>query len=384
MAYRRPPPGIRQAIHHQPRTPDGHLHVEFKTNGPSSQAAITPTDIPQVIPMLWGRLASPRATLADGNGGTFQTRSIGTAESMPIRGPSGVLIDYSMFIRHATIQYGTTQTFIWARADTPANILDALAQHGIADPQTLTGAKHTLGTGRVRSRSQAVRRRHRSGDPARARWPRRHARRPAPGPSTRRRLPPCIWECANGLSCWASSPSSSSSSAPATIAGVIAGSIAQQVVVRAVTLGFVDSDQTPRIEPSLDVAGVVGFAALMLLVLLAWWLRVGGRDRPGGTRCDPARGHPLTRAGGPWPQRVRQAEQSSKPRERKPREARWDQFGTDLCGGRGVLPCGHPRPSRPGRPGVGASGDGLFGVDGGDRRQLGEPAHRNHHGDKGA
>jgi hypothetical protein len=262
------PPGIRPAVHHQPRTLDGHLRVAFKTNGPSSLAAITPTDIPPVVPVLWGRLASPRATLADGNGGTFQTRAIGTALSMPIRGPSGVLMDYAMFIRHATIQYGTTQTFIWARADTPANILEALAQHGMANPQTLTGAEHTLGQDAFAlalrlygvvtvvvillalaglAVALAVQLPARRRDAASLR---------ALGVRRRSLVLGVLAEFLVVLG-------------TATIAGVLAGSVAQQVVVRAVTLGFVDSDQTPRIEPSLDIAGVVGLAALMLLILFA-------------------------------------------------------------------------------------------------------------------
>jgi hypothetical protein len=261
-------PGIRQAVRQRPRSPHGALQVAFDTNGQSSQASITPNDVPRVVPVLWGRLASQHPTLADGNGGTFQTRSIGTAASMPIRGPSGVLMDYSTFVRHATIQYGTTQTFVWARADTPATILNALAQHGFANPDTVTAADHTLGQDAFAlalrlygvvtvlvillalaglAVTLAVQLPARRRDVAALR---------VLGVRKRSLMLGVLAEFFVVLGA-------------ATIAGVCAGSIAQHVVVRAVTLGFVDSDQTPRIEPTLDVAGIVELAAVTLLVLLA-------------------------------------------------------------------------------------------------------------------
>jgi hypothetical protein len=53
----------------------------------------------------------------------------------------------------------------------------------------------------------------------------------------------------------------------AALAGVAAGGVAQYVVVRTVTLGFVDSSLVPRVVPSFDLGSAVAFSAVMLLVL---------------------------------------------------------------------------------------------------------------------
>jgi predicted lysophospholipase L1 biosynthesis ABC-type transport system permease subunit len=54
----------------------------------------------------------------------------------------------------------------------------------------------------------------------------------------------------------------------AALAGVAAGGVAQYVVVRSVTLGFVDSSFVPRVVPSFDVGSAVALSAVVLLVLL--------------------------------------------------------------------------------------------------------------------
>jgi protein-S-isoprenylcysteine O-methyltransferase Ste14 len=55
----------------------------------------------------------------------------------------------------------------------------------------------------------------------------------------------------------------------AAVAGVAAGGVAQYVVVRTVTLGFVDSSLVPRVLPSFDVASAVSLSGLVLVVLVA-------------------------------------------------------------------------------------------------------------------
>jgi putative ABC transport system permease protein len=54
----------------------------------------------------------------------------------------------------------------------------------------------------------------------------------------------------------------------AAVAGVAAGAVAQYVVVRTVTLGFVDSSVVPRVVPSFDIASALTLSAVVLVVLV--------------------------------------------------------------------------------------------------------------------
>jgi hypothetical protein len=54
----------------------------------------------------------------------------------------------------------------------------------------------------------------------------------------------------------------------AAVAGVAAGAVAQYVVVRTVTLGFVDSSLVPRVIPSFDVGSALKLSAFVLLALI--------------------------------------------------------------------------------------------------------------------
>src|SRR4029079_7827141 len=66
------------------------------------------------------------------------------AESLPFRGPSGTLIDYTAFIRNASQSNSDTLVYIWARADTPQRILGALTDHGLSNPTSEVDTKHVL------------------------------------------------------------------------------------------------------------------------------------------------------------------------------------------------------------------------------------------------
>jgi len=54
----------------------------------------------------------------------------------------------------------------------------------------------------------------------------------------------------------------------AALAGIVAGAISQYVVVRTVTLGFADSEVTPRVLPSFHVSTGIELAVVVMLVLL--------------------------------------------------------------------------------------------------------------------
>jgi predicted lysophospholipase L1 biosynthesis ABC-type transport system permease subunit len=54
----------------------------------------------------------------------------------------------------------------------------------------------------------------------------------------------------------------------AALAGIAAGSLAQYVVVRTVTLGYADTQHTPRLLPSLNLASVADLLLVVTVVLL--------------------------------------------------------------------------------------------------------------------
>jgi len=122
----------------------GHVVVTFDAGSPESYAGISPRDVPGVVPVLWGRQATEQERLPTGVSGLFKVRSIGTSESIPFRGPSGVLIDFTAFIRSASQENSDTLVYVWARADTPQSILDQLAARGLAHPETEAAAKQVL------------------------------------------------------------------------------------------------------------------------------------------------------------------------------------------------------------------------------------------------
>ena len=124
---------------------NGRLTMAFEARGPQSYAGITPTDLPARVPVLFGRLATVTSNLPTGASGTFPVSAAGApAESVPFRGPSGVMMDFNAFIRSASQSNSDSYVYVWARADTPKRVLDALAARGLSHPTTEVATKHVL------------------------------------------------------------------------------------------------------------------------------------------------------------------------------------------------------------------------------------------------
>jgi putative ABC transport system permease protein len=246
---------------------DGRLTVRFRAASSSSYAGISPAGVPVNVPVLWGRLAKPVSQIPTGASGLFHVQSIGTAESLPFRGPSGMLIDYTMFTRTASQTNSLATNYIWARADTPRSVLDQLAAHGLGHADTEAAAKHLLdqdafalalrlyvvvtalvillalaGLGANLAVQLPARRR----DAASLR---------VVGVSRRAVMVGVVEEFLVVLGA-------------AALAGVAAGAVAQYVVVRTVTLGFADTSLTPRVLPSFDLTRAALVSAGVLVVLL--------------------------------------------------------------------------------------------------------------------
>jgi len=243
----------------------GHLVLRFRAATPSSYAGISPTDVPAVVPVLWGRLAQVRSHLPTGVSGLFRVRPVGPpAESLPLRGPSGVLLDFTAFVRNASMTNSDTLVYVWARADTPQRILDGLAARGLTNPTSEARTKHVLDLDAFAlalrlylvvtvlvillalaglAANLAVQLPARRRDAASLR---------VVGVKRRSVMVGVVAEFVVVLGA-------------AALAGVAAGAIAQYVVVRTVTLGFVDSTLVPRVVPSFDL----GSAVTLSLVVLA-------------------------------------------------------------------------------------------------------------------
>jgi putative ABC transport system permease protein len=246
----------------------GRLTMAFRAGGPQSYAGISPSDIPAAVPVLFGRLADESAQLPTGASGLFRVSPAGApAESVPFRGPSGVLIDFTAFIRNASQDNSDTLVYIWARADTPQGVLDALAAHGLSRPTTEAETKHVLDQDAFAlalrlyvvvtalvillalaglAANLAVQLPSRRRDAASLR---------VVGVKRRSVMVGVVAEFVVVLGA-------------AAIAGVTAGGVAQYVVVRTVTLGFVDSSLVPRVVPSFDMGSAVALSAVVLAVLV--------------------------------------------------------------------------------------------------------------------
>ena len=259
--------GTRMAVRGPPRLEDGQLTVSFDARSSSSYAGISPTDVPAVVPVLWGRSATRASRLQTGSSGLFAVRSAGTAESVPLRGPSGLLMDFTMFARNTTQDNSTNQVYVWARADTPRAVLDQLAARGLARPQTEAAARALLDQDAFAlalrlyvvvtvlvillafaglAANLAVQLPARRRDAASLR---------VVGVKRRSIMVGVVAEFLLVLGA-------------AALAGIAAGALAQYVVVRTVTLGFADTAFTPRVLPSFHVTTGFVLGVVVMLVLL--------------------------------------------------------------------------------------------------------------------
>ncbi len=250
------------------RLQGGHLVMKFRSNSPESYAGISPADFPSPVPVLFGRLTSESRVMPTGASGLFRVQAGGApAESMPFRGPSGTMIDFTSFIRNASLSNSDTLVFIWARADTPQRILGALSDRGLSNPTTEVETKHVLDQDAFAlalrlyvvvtalvillalaglAANLAVQLPSRRHDAASLR---------VVGVKRRSVMIGVVAEFVVVLGA-------------AAVAGVAAGGVAQYVVVRTVTLGFVDSSLVPRVVPSFDVATALTLSAFVLIGLV--------------------------------------------------------------------------------------------------------------------
>jgi ABC-type antimicrobial peptide transport system permease subunit len=242
--------------------------MTLRSNGPESYAGIVPADFPSPVPVLFGRLTSEPRQLPTGASGLFRVQPAGApAESVPFRGPSGIMMDFSAFVRNASMSNSDDLVYVWARADTPPRVLGALNDRGLSNPTSEIETKHLLDQDAFAlalrlylvvtalvillalaglAANLAVQLPARRRDAASLR---------VVGVKRRSVMTGVVAEFVVVLGA-------------AALAGVAAGGVAQYVVVRTVTLGFVDSSLVPRVVPSFDILSALALGAVVLVVLV--------------------------------------------------------------------------------------------------------------------
>ena len=258
----------------RPRVSGGRLTVTLDSRSAQFFAAITPDDVPLVRPVIIGRTAQPVVTKVLPDALVLQTdaflpltvRRVATSESMPVLGPKGLLIDYTMLTRDVAITNGITFVSILARSDTPAPVVAALAAHGITQAQTLASERRLLDQDAFAlalnlylvvtvivillavaglAANLAVQMPARRRDAASLR---------VVGLRRRSIVAAVVTEFFVVLGA-------------AALAGIAAGSAAQYVVVRTVTLGYADTQHTPRLLASLNLRSVTDLLVVVTAVL---------------------------------------------------------------------------------------------------------------------
>ena len=254
------------------------LTIDIDTEGTSTLAGISSSDVPAVRPVLTGRTAEPSVLATDDDMELLETNnlsglpvtSVATADSMPVVGPHGILIDYTMYARDQPILAELTEVFVLARDDTPAAVVAALQDRGISDRTELSSVKSVLDRDAYAlalnlylvvavvavllalaglTVTLAVQLPERRKDSASLR---------VIGVRRRQILRAVLLEIAAVLGI-------------AGLAGVLAGAVAQYLVVRTVTLGVDSGLRIPRVVPTLDAArlGLLACVVVAALVVVA-------------------------------------------------------------------------------------------------------------------
>jgi putative ABC transport system permease protein len=152
----RPYPGDNGAsvVSAQP-TGDG-LRMTVDSSDRSVLAAITPTDVPDVRPVLaTSDIRMPAADHAEGALGLYAgseglyvpVKVVGVAEALPFVGRTGVMIDLTSYLREASVsQSQDAATYVLARDGMPAAMADRLTAAGVSldQPLSLAAERETL------------------------------------------------------------------------------------------------------------------------------------------------------------------------------------------------------------------------------------------------
>lgn len=248
---------------------DGKLKVDLASGDTPIIAQLTSGAIPEALPVLKGVDATTRArggAASETSASTFPVDPVASTQSVPLLGPIGLMIDYGMITSDRDIYEQQDATIlVLARSDTPVAMQQDLQSAGVSVQTTLTQVQGTLDQSAYALAlrlyavvavlvllmalaglfvSTAVQLPARRRDAASLR---------VVGVPRRSVMSAVLRELVFVLGGTA-------------VAGLAAGTLAQYVVLRTVTLGYVESITTPALIAAVDwgrLALLSGVAALL-------------------------------------------------------------------------------------------------------------------------
>ncbi len=255
-------------------TADGVLSTELSSGTSHVIVQLTSGALPFALPVVRGVDAPTGANKGSFGASTstteFETDPVTLGASVPLLGPSGVMIDYTMLTTDREIYPQDVPVYVLAAADTPADMREELLDRGASVSTTFASTQRTLDQGAYALAlrlyavvallvllmalaglfvSTAVQLPARRRDAASLR---------VVGVPRRSVVSAVVRELGVVLGGTA-------------IAGLAAGTLAQYVVLRAVTLGVVDNVKTPALVAAVDWQrlALLAVAAVLLFGVVA-------------------------------------------------------------------------------------------------------------------
>lgn len=249
------------------RTDGSELVVEVDSGGAAAIAQLTAGGIPRLLPVVEGRDATTGASDSAVTGSEgLDLDLVVTSESTPLLGPVGVMIDYTMLNTDRAVPEQGAATYVFANDGTPESVRRALVERGLSPSVTLAGERRALDqsayalalrlyavvavlvlvmalAGLVVSTAVQLPARRRDAAAMRVVGVRRGTVMSAVARE--------FLVVLGG----------------AAVAGIAAGSLAQYVVLRTITLGYVEGLSTPRLVAAIDWQQVAIWTAITTVVL---------------------------------------------------------------------------------------------------------------------
>ena len=245
---------------------DDRLRIDVDSADSTAFVRLSPGELAPARPVVVGVQADellgddPDAPSLPISGIDVPVEEVLSAESLPLLGPSGILIDYRMLVSDRQLFNNTFTVYVAVDDDTPAALRTQLTERGLSVSRTLAEEKRTLDQGAYALAlrlyavaavlvllmamaglfvSTAVQLPARRRDAAAMR---------VVGVPRRVVVSAVAREFLAVLG-------------GAAVAGIAAGALAQYVVLRTIKLGYVEALVTPRLVPAVDVVQLAIIAA---------------------------------------------------------------------------------------------------------------------------
>jgi putative ABC transport system permease protein len=244
------------------------LVLELDSQGSPAIVQLSSGALPEALPVVKGvdaKTAPKSGTFSSTSANEFSVDPVISAQSVPFLGPNGLLIDYTMLSTNRTVYEQNSTVYVLARADAPVAVTQGLQERGASVTTTLAGVQKTLDQSAYALAlrlyavvaalvllmalaglfvSTAVQLPARRRDAAALR---------VVGVPRRSVMSAVVRELAVVLGGTA-------------VAGLAAGTLAQYVVLRTVTLGYVEDLSTPALIAAVDWQRLAILSTLTALV----------------------------------------------------------------------------------------------------------------------